>query len=601
MLCVGGAGSMRTGMNLVLNFRSMGLYNMLILALDPTVCDGLWGALPDLACVWWPSKLSNKRPASLYNTMFSKVALAFFEARKLLLEQLVITHRLNVLHLDADTVWFANPYPIFKTLYKDYSLIVQTDNPFVNAGVLYVQNVKPGDASAWLIEELNRRIDRFTYRPETVTQLPNSHWSSPPYFANADEQANMNDIVASALIGRNTFGNGVEFYEARFKKDKGSKAAREKMADSGWIARTQQGDVTPARRNLVSLAPRDEFADVVHLCKMALWQRVQVAPLKVPDNRTAAHTELLLAPEWLFSHFPYGAFFPSFKQCHADSWGWPQASALEQRLCMPKFRVPVVMVHMAGLRNGQWGRRGVMRALGVWHEAADQVATDSWVSLDTDRLLVADPSLLRHGLRAMRDFDFLAARLLLLGLLLGRRVVIPPLPCAERWTQQAMEPRHLRALEVGCGPHKQCVWLPMPHFKEAWCSGVDFIYDIDYRSLLETDAETHRDVLHLPHDELHLPATTSGAEPEARVVARRSGAVLPTERVLVLTGGDGGDTALGTALGWLPIDGLSGSWDGAFAQRVRAQLEAPPPGLALDAERMTVVKDCMRSLATSKD
>ena len=32
LLCVGGSGSMRTGMNLVYNFRSMGLYHMLVLA-----------------------------------------------------------------------------------------------------------------------------------------------------------------------------------------------------------------------------------------------------------------------------------------------------------------------------------------------------------------------------------------------------------------------------------------------------------------------------------------------------------------------------------------------------------------------------------------
>ena len=38
--------------------------------------------------------------------MFNKVALAFFEARKVLLERLVVKHRLNVLHLDADTIWF---------------------------------------------------------------------------------------------------------------------------------------------------------------------------------------------------------------------------------------------------------------------------------------------------------------------------------------------------------------------------------------------------------------------------------------------------------------------------------------------------------------
>ena len=42
---------MRTGMNLVLNFRSMGLYNMLIFADKQSTCEALWGALPTLACV----------------------------------------------------------------------------------------------------------------------------------------------------------------------------------------------------------------------------------------------------------------------------------------------------------------------------------------------------------------------------------------------------------------------------------------------------------------------------------------------------------------------------------------------------------------------
>ena len=96
------------------------------------------------------------------------------------------------------TVWFANPNPYFKTIYKDYSLIIQTDNPFVNAGILYVQNARDGDAAAWVLQELNRRIARFTYRPESVRELPNSAWSSPPHFANADEQANLNDVTSAA-------------------------------------------------------------------------------------------------------------------------------------------------------------------------------------------------------------------------------------------------------------------------------------------------------------------------------------------------------------------------------------------------------------------
>tara|TARA_B110001452_G_scaffold69373_1_gene55961 strand:+ start:954 stop:3251 length:2298 start_codon:yes stop_codon:yes gene_type:complete len=601
LLCVGGSGSMRTGMNLVHNFRSMGLYNMLIFADKRSTCDALWVAMPTLACVYWPSVFEAPRPPSLYNTMFNKVALAFFEARKRLVERLVLRYNLNLLHLDADTIWFANPFPIFKTLYKDYQLIVQTDNPFVNAGIFYVQNVRAGEASAWFLQELNERIARFTYRPESVKELPNSAWSTPPHFANADEQANMNDIVASGLLGRNVYGNGVEFYEARFKKDKGSKEAAAKMRDSRWVQQCQQGDVMPARRKLGGLRPEQGYKDVVHLCKMSLWQRVEVAELRVPGNGSAPSASLLLAPEWLFSHFPYGAFFPSYMQCHADSWQWPDASALEQRLCMPRWRVPVVMVHMAGLRNGQWGRRGVMRALGVWNEKADVVAPEAWVSSKTDRLLVTEGLNLRF--KSMAEFDHFAARLMLLGLLLKRRVVMPPMECDLPWARHAMEPRHLRGLEVGCGPDKQCVWLPMPHFQQQWCNGVDFIYDIDYRThILKGDISPARDVKAVPISSLSLAA---GASPDEVVDLSEGGAAAHEQRVLVLQGGGkgGGGGAL-DPFAWLPLDSFRHKrWDSPFAGRVRKALQGQSgrAGLTLTDTQLGILKDCMDSLATSKD
>jgi hypothetical protein len=55
---------------------------MLILAADAGTCAALWRVEPALGCVWWARKFEQPRPPSLYNTMFSKVALAFFEARK---------------------------------------------------------------------------------------------------------------------------------------------------------------------------------------------------------------------------------------------------------------------------------------------------------------------------------------------------------------------------------------------------------------------------------------------------------------------------------------------------------------------------------------
>ena len=53
-----------------------------------------------------------------------------------------------------------------------------------------------------------------------MRELPNSAWSTPPHFANADEQANLNDIIVTALNGRATFSAGVEFYEVCFRMDR---------------------------------------------------------------------------------------------------------------------------------------------------------------------------------------------------------------------------------------------------------------------------------------------------------------------------------------------------------------------------------------------
>jgi hypothetical protein len=36
----------------------------------------------------------------------------------------------------------------------------------------------------------------------------------------------------------------------------------------------------------------------------------------------------------------------------------------------------------------------------------------------------------------------------LIAMLLGRRAVIPSMPCGKQWAMDSMEPRHLRGLEV---------------------------------------------------------------------------------------------------------------------------------------------------------
>ena len=158
-----------------------------------------------------------------------------------------------------------------------------------------------------------------------------------------------------------------------------------------------------------------------------------------------------------------------------------------------------------------------------------------------------------------------------------------------------MEPRHLRGLEVGCGKHKQCVWLPMPHYKEAWCNGVDFLYSIDYEGMVDKgDVDATADVATLAASELRLLDAPSAPDAPDTLVGRASGAPLPSARVLKLTGG-----ATGDPLSWLELGGFADRrWRSALPRRVGAALKG---SFALDASQMTIMSDCMHSLATSRD
>ena len=175
---------------------------------------------------------------------------------------------------------------------------------------------------------------------------------------------------------------------------------------------------------------------------------------------------------------------------------------------------------------------------------------------------------------------------------------MPSMPCDTPWARAALEPRHLRGLKVGCGPEKQCVWLPMPHYSLPWCSGVDFIYDIDYRTLLATGNVTAaRDVAAAPLGALRLVPNEAEAEAHLAELAPPHEAVARERRVLLL---QGGAAARGEPLDWLPLDDFrSKSWKGGFARRVQRALERQEPRLS--SSQLEIVKDCMHSLATSRD
>ena len=103
---------------------------------------------------------------------------------------------------------------------------------------------------------------------------------------------------------------------------------------------------------------------------------------------------------------------------------------------------------------------------GLWHPSADAVVPEAWVSARAAAATAAatpaarraawataGPILVTEALplhfKRMGEFDRFAARLLLLGLLTRRRVVMPPIPCELGWMQRALEPQLVR---IGLDP-----------------------------------------------------------------------------------------------------------------------------------------------------
>lgn len=217
--------------------------------------------------------------------------------------------------------------------------------------------------------------------------------------------------------------------------------------------------------------------------------------------------------------------------------------------------------------------------------------------------------------RSMGDFDRFAARLMLVGLLTNRRVVMPSIPCELNWMRRALEPRHLRGMEVGCGDERQCIWLPYPHHIDALCAGVDYLNDIDYRDLVAIG-------------EVKPPATAPFASLRLMRNASASGTAHTAESST--SGNDGTILALGEPSGelsyaalsaapvlklvvergmtrdpleFIPLGGFKSTrWTSPLPRRVEAALRAPPPvGMGVNDGQMKIVRECLRSLARSNE
>ncbi len=409
--------------------------------------------------------------------------------------RLAVDHGVNVLQTDTDVAWLASPYPALKTHFANHSLVVQRDGPLVNAGVIYVQNARRGTGAAWLLQELARRVHLFLWQPEAVGKhVP---WARPPFFANADEQTLMNDVLISSIADEITYAGSTAHWEIK----QGS------SRDINWetTAEKRQYDAMMARvgrsRTAIAGSAATERMLSESLCLVSSPRRDFGAwyPLHEPGAaRTPSPSSYASAPHWLFAHYPAdaGAWQASGHSAEQPPLCVPPALQQEQQgqqgqqgrqlaeargLYGPPARTesgkpPYVMLHMAGIRSGAWHRRALLRAHGWWHPQADALmaAEAGWARRGLLRVAWEDGGAL-GALPALRpaQLDTLVSNLLLLALLSERSAVLPDTACpapgsevAAAWKNVQGVQRLARIHQGGVGswlPAERCSWSPPVH------------------------------------------------------------------------------------------------------------------------------------------
>ena len=451
----GSAYASPTALNTVIQFYAMRLRHVLYVSDSRRSCENLRAGLPGLACVW-SSRITTARPnhTGICVKKYFDMRFYFYDIRKEMVARLAVDEGMNVLQTDTDVAWFSNPYPQLKggSLARA-NLIAQHDEPFVNAGVFYAQNIKPDGGAAWLLKETARRVHTFLYHPEEVRRVVK--WAKPPYFANADEQTLMNDVLVSSICNASVYLWSTAMFEARYGganrgrycpdgiEGPGHRPCLERFP--GWGALPEAAEQKRLLRHAHALATRVPEPGNKKGGR-------ELYPLHVPGSAAPAAAWYARAPSSLFSHS--GGLFTRYRGAltgAAERGKAPDlaADAAEARrgarpLSLATRRPEHIgssMVHLAGVRTGAWSRRTILRAYGFWHRAADSLmgAQMGWGSKSNGALRVYRANSV--GAPTRRELDTLAANLVTLGALTGRTPVAAAWPKWSSWRCRSGPPR----------------------------------------------------------------------------------------------------------------------------------------------------------------
>eukprot|EP00798_Chlamydomonas_sp_ICE-L_P012297 gene12297-15453_t len=181
-------------------FRKLGMGHVMVVMPTEEKCDSMMLVLPgELGCGWSSMDWGHKHSVRL-------------QLDRIMYMGRVLRLGINVLMVDTDVFIFRDPYVrfIFRDPYvflkvpplNQYHYMAMRDgNGYLNCGLVYVQNVDPGGATAYAINDIIDRVLRWKESGAMIQAKKSDRWGSNFKDGCWDQEIYM-DTLMSAIAGR---------------------------------------------------------------------------------------------------------------------------------------------------------------------------------------------------------------------------------------------------------------------------------------------------------------------------------------------------------------------------------------------------------------
>lgn len=408
------AGGVVLTANLVSGLRRVGIEHFIVYAESKETCVKriLEAGARDIDCAWTSYMKTHSR-LELFGVSSDSGADAF----RLWWSRMHYMWRLsgegyNVMYVDTDVSFRANPYPAMKLALGNIQLLAQGEYPGalgLNIGFMYIQNAKKdGIARGIFAESVARMLSVLESEP------PLRKWNGDIARGAKEslwDQHIFNDVVASAVVGR--FINPRQGQRVIAPEKRHEWVAEQRFASDSELRWNVKSAELPLELLPERFRSDDTFAKEFNRGNSSDFA-VHYRPLTKLREYVDERENVAVAPFWLL-----------------DGWtgaGWSQTTQGANNAWIGA--APVMMAHFVGGQD----KTLEMKALGWWDYSADAYASVS--ALDDDatrgRFLTVEGLTIRgeSSARALYHVKLETLRLVKLAMATNRRAIAPTVSCS---------------------------------------------------------------------------------------------------------------------------------------------------------------------------